>query len=146
MCRAQSSDLFDPGPGRQGRPLRGLGQRHGQAALDQHRRRDAVRQRAQLDHGSLDVGAHLLNQGFGPARVLFEQPRGHAELHAQGDQPLLRTVVQVALDAVAFGLDGSGRAAPAALISASIRWLSSAICMLLATDSSSVGSSSSAVS
>ena len=36
--------------------------------------------------------------------------------------------------------------APAALISASSRWLSSAICMLLATDSSNMGSSSSALS
>jgi hypothetical protein len=47
--------------------------------------------------------------GFG-----FEALPGHAQVHGQGHQPLLSTVVQVAFDAAAFGVGRSDQVGAAA--------------------------------
>ncbi len=47
-------------------------------------------------------------------RGVTEAGPGHAEVHGQGDQPLLRAIVQVALDPAAFGIDGGDDIGPAA--------------------------------
>jgi hypothetical protein len=47
-------------------------------------------------------------------RLAVEALPGHAEVHGQGNQPLLRPVVQVALDPAALGVGGGHRAGPAA--------------------------------
>ena len=72
--------------------------RRGEAAVGEHRRGDAAREVAQLaDRGARLVAgaAHELGD-LGPvAQALL----GAAEQHAQRDEPRLRAVVQVALDA-----------------------------------------------
>ena len=89
-----------------------LDRRH-EAAVGQHRRRDAAREVAQL----ADRRARLLARRAherGDLRAVVEALLGAPELHAQRDEPRLRAVVQVALDAPQLGgLDVEGAGAGA---------------------------------
>src|SRR5215213_370099 len=89
--------------------------RHGQQRLDEplvgeQRRIDAMRQLAKL----LECPVHLLLERMKAIGALFwiapHQLLGEPELDAQRYEPLLGSVVEVALDATAFALCGRGGA------------------------------------
>ena len=87
------------------------GQRGVEAAVGEDGRVDAADQVAQLGERLLDLAVRVL-QGGGGLRVARRLAPGGAQLDAEGHQPLLGAVVQVALDAAALlvgGTDG-GRA------------------------------------
>jgi hypothetical protein len=75
-----------------------------QAPVGEHGRVDAAGQVAQLGQGPLGLLVGLADQGGGRGRVGLQLGPGHAQVHGQGDQPLLGAVVQVTLDAAALGL------------------------------------------
>ena len=60
---------------------------------------DLLQRERQLDLCSLDQCRHL-------ARVGLEPPADQLEVERDGDESLLRAVVQVALDASALGIPG----------------------------------------
>jgi hypothetical protein len=80
------------------------------AALGERRGMNALGELAQLAHG----GGELLDSGVHDDGRLEPAALGTAELQEQGDQPLLRAVVQVALEAparvVGRGDDAGARA------------------------------------
>ena len=80
------------------------GQRRVEAPVGEHRRVDAPYQVTQLDEGGLGLGVRLVDQGGRGVDVVGEPRLRPAELHRQGDEPLLRAVVQVPLDPRALGL------------------------------------------
>ena len=93
----------------------GGGERGGQAEVGQRRGVDAVGQAAQVGGRLVQVGAELAEEfgGAGGAGVpvLAGQPRGDGG----GEQGLLRSVVQVALDAASFGVRGGDNPVPGRL-------------------------------
>src|SRR5512133_990287 len=71
-----------------------------------------VRQLAQLLDRELRLLARLSDQAC-CARWIAREPRlGEPEHHRQGDQALLRAVVQITLDALALGVGGRDDALP----------------------------------
>ena len=86
-----------------------------QAALAEDRRVDAVRQVAQVADGGLELVLQAVHDGAGLRRVLVPQPGHPAEVDGDRGEPLLRPVVQVALDR-APGLDGRHREPGARLL------------------------------
>ena len=88
--------------GRQG------GQRGVEAAVGEDGRVDAADQVAQLGQRLLDLAVRVV-QGGGRLGVARHLALGGAQLDAEGDQPLLRAVVQVALDAAALLVGGTDR-------------------------------------
>ena len=62
---------------------------------------DELAQLGQGQHGLVVRRGDGLADGFGFGP---ETLAGHAEVHGQRDQPLLRAVVQVAFDPAAFGV------------------------------------------
>ena len=98
---------------------RAAGGERGQGGVEppvgQHRRRQAPREVAQLGQRGAGLGAGLLEQGGGAVDVAGGQPcAGPAQLHGQRDQPLLRAVVQVALEPASLGLGRLDRRRPGA--------------------------------
>ena len=81
-------------------------QRRVQAGLDKDRRMDARRQLAQLLQCAAELfrrfGKRLRRVGSGA----IEQLAGTAQPHRQRDQPLLRAVVEIALQAPSFDVSG----------------------------------------
>ena len=73
-------------------------------AVGEDRRIDAAGQVAQLAQGLGDAGAGLCDQLLRALRVGLELLLRHPEAHAERDQPGLRAVVQVALDAAELGV------------------------------------------
>ena len=65
---------------------------------------DPPGQVAQLDERLLGLAVRVLDELLGAGRVGVPLLPGPAEVHGQGHQPLLRPVVQVALDALALDL------------------------------------------
>jgi hypothetical protein len=88
------------------RPLDQRLDRPGQPGLGEHRGVDAAGQFAQLGQRLLRLLAGRLDQrlqlGIDPGQAAAR----HAERQGQRDQPLLRPVVQVALEPAAFGVPG----------------------------------------
>ena len=86
-----------------------------QAAVGQQRRVDPAGQVADvlesLGDLLLDLAEHLRR----PFGVLLEQPSREAGLYGQGDQLLLRAVVDIALEPAPFGVLGSDDALPGGL-------------------------------
>ncbi|RIK41368.1 MAG: hypothetical protein DCC58_12585 [Chloroflexi bacterium] len=76
------------------------GYRRVEPAIGQHRRVDAARQVADLLHGALGLLVRLNDQRFGGVWVGVQLFTRHAEVHRELHQALLRSVVQVALDAL----------------------------------------------
>ena len=65
--------------------------------------------RADLGQRVLGLLERLVQQRVGPVRIVGQPPLGRRDVHPQPDQPLLRAVVQVALEApqgVHLGLAG----------------------------------------
>ncbi len=79
------------------------GQRGGEAALGEHARADAAREVAQLGERALGLLARLADQLHRALGIALEALLGHAEVERERDQPRLRAVVQVALDALQLG-------------------------------------------
>ena len=75
----------------------------GEPAGDEHRRRDPARQIAQLGDRRARLAARLADE-VGELGLVGQPRLGAAELHAQGHQPRLRPVVEVALDAAQLGV------------------------------------------
>ncbi len=75
-------------------------------ALGQHRRTDAACDVAQLGQRALGLQARVVHERRGARRVLpgRDPLLGQSEVQRDGDEPRLRTVVQVALDALELGL------------------------------------------
>ena len=72
------------------------------------------RQRPQLGDGLAGLGQRLVDGRGGPLRVVGDLALGAAEVHGQPDQPLLRAVVDVALEpAHRLGLRDPGGVAAA---------------------------------
>ena len=87
-------------------------QRGVQAAISQDRRRDAAHHVAQLDERALGVLMRLADQLLGFGQVGVELGLREADRHRQRHQPRLHAVVQVAFDAVPFGLRRGHRPLP----------------------------------
>ena len=69
----------------------------GEPAGDEHRRRDPAREVAQLGDRRARLAARLADE-VGELGLVGQPRLGAAELHAQGHEPRLRAVVEVALD------------------------------------------------
>ena len=67
---------------------------------------DAAGQLAQLGRGLLELGAEPLEERADARRVLGEPPAGDLDVEHEADEPLLRAVVQVALDLAPGGVGG----------------------------------------
>ena len=74
-----------------------------EATFGQYRRMDAANQGAQLGQGLPARCARLGQQGQRQVGVVPEHLLGEPDVHAEGDQPGLRPVVQVPLDPAQFG-------------------------------------------
>ena len=98
-ANAVGSDLGGYG----GSPGRG-GQRVGQTLVRQQRWIDAVGQVTKFLKGVLQVATKLLHQGSSLVRRPVGKLPGQPHLHGEGNQMLLRTVVEIALDPPAFGV------------------------------------------
>ena len=85
--------------GRHGGPGDHLAQRRLETAVHEHRRCDAARERTQLVDGLARLGQGAVEGRPGSLRVAVELGLGAAEVHREADQPLLRAVVDVALEA-----------------------------------------------
>nr|WP_229022919.1 hypothetical protein [Actinomarinicola tropica] len=90
-------------------------QRGVEAAVLQDHGVDAPDEVAQLGEGRLGLVAGRGHHGPPALGVVREPLLRRAELHGQGDETLLRPVVQVALDPAALGLGGVDRRGPAGL-------------------------------
>jgi hypothetical protein len=87
------------------RGLRGLrGQGCVEAAAGEDRGVDATSEVAQFRDGQFRVGVCLVDEVANGVRVPVEFGLGSAEAHRDRNEPLLRAVVQVPLDAPALGL------------------------------------------
>ena len=74
---------------------------------------DAAREVAQLLERGARLRLRLVDELQRHAvGVVAQALAGHAELEAEGDEALLRAVVQVALDAAALGVGGGDDPAP----------------------------------
>ena len=85
-------------------------QRVARPAIEQQRRVDAADQRVQVRERALGVGGQLVDQRrerWGRLELL-----GQRELDPQRDQPLLRTVVEIALDPPPLGVGRLRHARP----------------------------------
>ena len=78
--------------------------RRGQAALGQHRRVDPPRQLAQLARRGCQLVREPVQERCDRRGVGLHPRAHHAHVERQGDEPLLRAVVQVALDLAARGV------------------------------------------
>ena len=85
-----------------------LTERGGEAAVDQQRRGDAARERAQLVDGLAGLEQRRVDGLGGAVGVVGQLSASPAEVHGEPDQPLLRPVVDVALEPAQR--DGLGRA------------------------------------
>ena len=92
-----------------------LAERRGEAAVDQQRRGDAARERAQLVDGLAGLEQRGVDGLAGALGVLGQLPPRAAEVHGQPDQPLLRAVVDVALEPAQRRRLGRAGGVPAAL-------------------------------
>ena len=106
---------LDDDAGRQRGPSRQVLQSRCQSALGQHRRSDAAHRFTQVLQGGLRAvlrGIDPLQQrgpGRGGGVLLGQRLSGQAQtaqVHGEGDELLLGAVMQVSLDASAFGLEG----------------------------------------
>src|SRR5437773_989229 len=77
-------------------------QRVGRTLVRQQRWRDAVGQVTKFLKGVLQVATKLLRQGGSLVRRPVGKLPGQPDLHGEGNQMLLRTVVEIALDPPAF--------------------------------------------
>ena len=75
-----------------------------ESAVDEQRRVDAVRQFAQLSNRLLDRLAEFVEHLRGHLGIFGDDVFRQAKIDRQGDEVLLRTVVQIALDASTFGV------------------------------------------
>ena len=100
----RSPALVDHGHGERA-AARDVAQRRPEAALGQHRGMDAAREVAQLADRALGLVARLTDE---VERVVAapEPVARHPQVQRDGDEPLLRPVVQVALQAPALGVGG----------------------------------------
>ena len=85
-----------------------------QTAVGQHGGVDAAGEVAQLDERLLGLAVRLRDEPLGVHRVLGG-PRA-AERHRECDEPLLRAVVEVALDPAPLGVGGGDHARPSAAL------------------------------
>ncbi len=76
-------------------------QRRGQAVVEAARP-EAVRDLAQLGDRGAELGDALVEQAVDVDRAVVEVPLREPQLHAERDQPLLGSVVEVALDPAAL--------------------------------------------
>jgi hypothetical protein len=83
---------------RQGQAQRERPHRPVEATLGQHWRVDTTDEGAQLGQGLPARRAGLGEQGESQIRVVPEHLLSEPDVHAQGDQPRLRPIVQVTLD------------------------------------------------
>ena len=97
-------------PHPQARAPRDGGEGIREPSLREHRRGDAVRDGAHLLQRRVDVASDFIEHAPGPAGVVAEDPLSDAQLHAQSDESLLCSVVQVALDTPALRVDRRDRA------------------------------------
>ena len=100
---------LDPGGQRRARGQRADGL--AQAALGEQRGADPAGEVAQLAHRELGLAARLLHELARALGVAVEALLRHAQVEGEGDEPRLRAVVEVALDAVQLGgggVDGAG--------------------------------------
>ena len=67
---------------------------------------DAARQLAQLLDGELGLLARLRDELRGRVRIAVDPRLGEPERDGHGDEPLLRAVVQIALDPAPLGVGG----------------------------------------
>ncbi len=79
-----------------------------ETAVGEDGRVDAAHEVTQLGQGLLHLAVRVVQRG-GRLRVAGGPPSGRAELHAEGDQALLRAVVQVALDPATLLVGGTDR-------------------------------------
>ncbi len=101
-------DVERHGDGRPGGE--GLEGRH-EPAVEEDGRGEPARQRAQLLEGVVRVLRGLGDERAGALRIRVQRALGGREVHAEAHEPLLRSVVQVALDLserLALGRHGSG--------------------------------------
>ena len=98
-------------PDRDRHPRGHPGQGGIQAAVLEHRRVQAADQVAELGQGGLGL---LVGLRDGLVRFLdgLGLGPGHAQVHGQGDQPLLGAVVQVPLQSAPLGVGGVDHAGP----------------------------------
>src|SRR6185437_10349029 len=89
---------------RQGRAPAGGAERLAEPAVGEQRRVDAVGEVAQFLDGGLDLVGELVDHQRRRLRVVGDEVAGEPEVHGEGDQVLLRAVVQVALDPAALGV------------------------------------------
>ena len=99
--RAPTCDPQVDGHRRSGRDR---GQRGVESTVGQHGGVDAAGEVAQLGQRLLRLGVGLVEQLPRLVGVGGKSLAGHAEVHREGDEPLLRAVVEVALDPPALGL------------------------------------------
>src|SRR5262245_1864312 len=64
---------------------------------------DPTRQVAELDYRTLELAVRVADVAASRIRVALELLQRHAEAHPEGEQPLLRSVVEIALDLPAVG-------------------------------------------
>ena len=100
---AGSSDQLDRHRGAPGERLDG----RGEPAVGQHRRMDAAGQLAQLGGRAGEVVGQPVEERAGRGRVVVEPAAGDADVERHRHEPLLRAVVEVALE-LAAGLVGGG--------------------------------------
>lgn len=75
-------------------------------ALREHGRMDAAGEIPQLGDGELRVVMRLPDERLGRGRVGLHALDGHAEIHGEADEALLRAVVKIPLDAPPLGRAG----------------------------------------
>ena len=98
---SRSSDAPDD-PDRQRRAVGERPERRGQPALGEDRRVQATGELAQLLHREVELPPGAGDELLRPVGVARRAGLEHAELDREGDEPLLRAVVEVALEAPAL--------------------------------------------
>ena len=86
--------------------VRGVAQRVHETAFHEHRGHQATRERPHLVHRVVHLAAQLAQAPAGSLGMGLHELAGELQLDPERHEPLLRAVVQVALDAPAFEVRG----------------------------------------